>query len=106
VKKINNNIFNKDFCEKNVNNLPDFEQRTISIARTLQQVSAGSQNIKGILKIFYFHIWSIAKNWQNILIGDCQFGYIKNLRKNQNKTLINTHSLLFCVVLDCKMAFS
>jgi len=76
-EKYDSNTFNKDFCEKNVDNLPDFEQRTISIARTLQQVPAGSQNIKRILKIFYFHIWSIAKNWLNILVGDCQFGYIK-----------------------------
>jgi hypothetical protein len=30
-------------------------------ARFLQHVRAGSQNIKGFLKISYFHIWSIAK---------------------------------------------
>jgi hypothetical protein len=39
--------------------LPFFKLKTC--ARFLQQVLAGSQNILGFLKGFYFHIWSIAK---------------------------------------------
>jgi hypothetical protein len=39
----------------------DLKKKLPKFARFLQQVSAGSQNMKSIHKSFYFHSWSIAK---------------------------------------------
>jgi hypothetical protein len=47
-----------DFCGK-IGLNPHISIYTI--ARSLQQVPVGSQNIKIFLQFFYFHIWPIAK---------------------------------------------
>jgi hypothetical protein len=58
----------KDFCFLKNPNLPDFEKRINLIARILQ-VPAGSQNMKGLLIFFYFHIWLIEPN---LAISSCE----------------------------------
>jgi len=47
----------KDSCENNGPNLPDFEILYKKIDNFLQQVSAGNQKTKMMLKFFYFRIW-------------------------------------------------
>jgi hypothetical protein len=51
----------KDSCENNGPNLPDFEIFYKKIDNFLQQVSAGNQKTKMMLKFFYFRIWFIEK---------------------------------------------
>jgi hypothetical protein len=52
----------KDFCErKNGPNFPEFFYFYIFVARFLHQFPVSSQNIRGSLKIFYFHVGYIAK---------------------------------------------
>jgi hypothetical protein len=51
--------------------LPDF----------LQQVSTGSQNIKGFVIIFLFSYLFYSQIWLNLWFDDCWFGYITELKK-------------------------
>jgi hypothetical protein len=50
----------KDFCLKGAPNLPNSKVKK-RIAKFLQHGPENSQNIKGFLNFFYFHVWSIVK---------------------------------------------
>jgi hypothetical protein len=71
----------KDFCETNNPNSPDFEFFVLNIP-DLPQVPAAIKIKKGFLKkspSTYDH----SQIWVNLLVDDCEFGYIEKLGKKK-----------------------
>jgi hypothetical protein len=72
----------KEFCEKFDTNLQGFEKIKIETTRFLQQVPTSRVKYKRVLKVFYFHIWSIAKFGCIFLWMIASLATSQNWRKN------------------------
>jgi hypothetical protein len=64
------------------------EQKLALIHLILNFFLKGSQNMTRILKLFYFHIWSITKIWLNLLVMDWFHHKIERGKKHTH-----THTL-------------
>jgi hypothetical protein len=65
------------------------EQKIALIHLILNFFLKGSQNMTRILKLFYFHIWSITKNWLNLLVMDWFHHKIERGKKHTHTHIVN-----------------
>jgi hypothetical protein len=72
--------------------IPQISKPKKEIARFLQQLPAGSQNIERFF-FFFFKLSYLAYSqiWLNFVVGDHQFGYIREMKpkEEENKTKQN-----------------
>jgi len=78
----------KDFYGSNELKFTRFWKGKKKLARFLWYVPADSQKLEGCPNFLLFYL-SYSQIWLNLLIDDCQFGYIRKLK------LLNTGEMAY-----------